>query len=88
MLQVEPIHGGQVLRMRIGQIHSLIVLLATLLPAVAVASESSAIPTRLEQQRLAFKAVYPQAELGDWRPAAAQHELLNDYILWPDLRAA
>ena len=74
--------------MRIGQIHTLIVLLAALLPAVASASESGAIPTRLEQQRLAFKTVYPMAELGDWQPAAAQHELLQDYILWPDLRAA
>jgi len=43
---------------------------------------------QLEQQREAFRAVYPQVELGDWAPVAEHETLLGLYVLWPDLRAA
>ncbi len=39
-------------------------------------------------QRAAFKAVYPAAERGEWAPVASHADLLQDYVLWPDLRAA
>ena len=39
-------------------------------------------------QRAAFKAVYPAAERGDWTPVEAHADVLQDYVLWPDLRAA
>lgn len=42
----------------------------------------------ISAQRAAFKAVYPAAERGEWAPVAAQADLLQDYVLWPDLRAA
>lgn len=42
----------------------------------------------LEDQRQAFRDVYPAAERGDWTPVAAHESLLRDYVLWPDLRAA
>lgn len=51
---------------------------------VAAAASSAT----LEQQRAAFRDVYPAAELGDWAPVAAHEETLRDYVLWPDLRAA
>lgn len=59
----------------------------------AVACALLALPPRahaasLEEQRAAFREVYPRAELGEWQPAAAREELLRDYVLWPDLRAA
>ncbi len=43
--------------------------------------------TRLEQQRAAFRAVYPAVERGEWQPVVDRRDLLDDYILWPDLRA-
>lgn len=42
----------------------------------------------LDDQRQAFRDVYPAAERGDWTPVAAHESLLRDYVLWPDLRAA
>lgn len=41
----------------------------------------------LEEQRAAFRDVYPAAERGDWEPARANESLLKGYVLWPDLRA-
>lgn len=41
----------------------------------------------LEEQRAAFRAAYPAAERGDWAPVAQQRAVLQDYVLWPDLRA-
>jgi len=43
---------------------------------------------QLEAMRSAFRASYPQAELGNWGPADSQRMLLENYVLWPDLRAA
>ncbi|MGH8195534.1 MAG: hypothetical protein ACREQ8_14205, partial [Woeseiaceae bacterium] len=42
----------------------------------------------LQDMRQAFREVYPAAERGDWQPVAGKEELLRDYVLWPDLRAA
>ena len=42
----------------------------------------------LERQRAAFVAAYAEAELGNWLPAEARSELLQNYVLWPDIRAA
>jgi soluble lytic murein transglycosylase len=42
----------------------------------------------LDEQRAAFREVYPGAERGDWKAAADKESLLKTYILWPDLRAA
>lgn len=42
----------------------------------------------LDAQRQAFREAYAAAELGDWAPAAARRDLLEPYVLWPDLRAA
>ncbi len=42
----------------------------------------------LEEQRRVFREVYPQAELGNWRPAASNNTLLQQYVLWPELRSA
>lgn len=42
----------------------------------------------LDAERAAFRDVWPDAELGIWDSAEAQSDLLEDYVLWPDLRAA
>lgn len=42
----------------------------------------------LEEQRAAFREVYPAAERGEWQPVRAKESLLRDYVLWPDLKAA
>jgi soluble lytic murein transglycosylase len=46
----------------------------------------------IEQQRALFKQVFATVERGDWSPvdslSAANRELLEQYVLWPDLRAA
>ncbi len=42
----------------------------------------------LQQQREAFRAVYPEAELANWQAVVDQQDILRDYVLWPDLRAA
>ena len=43
------------------------------------------------QQRELFKSVYEAVELGDWSPVdglpASDRQLLQQYVLWPDLRA-
>jgi len=66
--------------------------LAVLLSALALLAPAvSADPTTqtlLSEQRRLFREVYPQAELGDWRPAERHDTLLQQYVLWPDLRVA
>jgi len=46
----------------------------------------------IERQRALFLQVHEAAERGDWRPVdaleVADRELLEAYVLWPDLRAA
>ena len=62
------------------------VLAATLLVVAAVDAAD------IDKQRELFKTVYKTVELGDWSPvdglSASDHELLQRYVLWPDLRAA
>lgn len=41
----------------------------------------------LAQARAAFRAAYPEVERGNWQAAAENAALLENYILWPDLRA-
>jgi soluble lytic murein transglycosylase len=61
-------------------------LLAALLACTAVNA------SQLQQQRELFRQAYPQAELGNWSAieslTAAERRSLEDYVLWPDLRAA
>ncbi len=64
----------------------LILSLICSLPGIDIVSAEE-VTDRLAEQRRAFREVYPRAELGDWRPAAAKEKLLGDYVLWPDLRA-
>lgn len=46
---------------------------------------------RVEQQRDVFLAVFESVERGDWRAvddlSSSDRQLLEDYVLWPDLRA-
>ena len=46
----------------------------------------------IDTQRSLFKQVYATVERGDWSPVEdltpAEQQLLRDYVLWPDLRAA
>jgi len=53
-------------------------------PCDAPSAESYAI----EKQRAAFRAVYPEAERGNWQPVLQYEQMLKDYVLWPDLRAS
>jgi len=47
---------------------------------------------QIDQQRELFKSVYETVERGDWSPvdglSASDRVLLEQYVLWPDLRAA
>lgn len=52
--------------------------------AVAAAETDAALDAR----RDAFREVWPDAERGEWQPVARKQELLEDYVLWPDLKAA
>lgn len=42
----------------------------------------------LEASRAAFREAYPAAERGEWQPVEERRALLENYVLWPDLRAA
>jgi len=52
---------------------------------------ASAVAAQIEQQRELFKTVYASVERGDWSAvedlSAASRQVLENYILWPDLRA-
>lgn len=57
--------------------------------AVGVAGDTPhADEERLLLQRAAFRAVYADAELGNWQAVTPHRRLLEGYLLWPDLRAA
>ena len=47
--------------------------------------------TEIEKQRQLFNAVFETVERGDWSVVddlpAADSQLLQKYVLWPDLRA-
>lgn len=59
---------------------------AVLLTGFLLATAAS--PATVEEQRAAFRDVYPAAELGNWKPVVEREATLRDYVLWPDLRAA
>jgi soluble lytic murein transglycosylase len=64
------------------------VFLMALVPLAPVLAQSDSDPLLIEEQRRVFREVYPQAELGNWRPAADNDALLQQYVLWPELRSA
>ena len=59
-----------------------------LVPTVYAADVPESDDQRLEQQRSAFRDVYPEVERGNWQAVLPSEDLLEDYVLWPDLRAA
>ena len=64
---------------------SILLLTAALIAGAAQASV-------IETQRTLFMQVYADAEIGDWSGidglSSEERRLLQDYVLWPDLRAA
>lgn len=64
--------------------------LAALLAGVA--GSQTAAATEIEQQRGLFLSVYESVERGNWTVVEAlsntERQSLQDYVLWPDLRAA
>jgi len=63
-------------------------VLATVTTAAAVESRP---PSQIERQRELFRDVYETVERGDWTTvddlSALDRQLLEQYVLWPDLRA-
>lgn len=55
--------------------------------AAPVVVDYSANQRIIEQQRAAFRAVHAEVERGNWQPVGQYEELLEAYVLWPDLRA-
>lgn len=49
---------------------------------------SAAPASDLDASRQAFRDAYAAAERGDWQPALAHRAVLEEYVLWPDLRGA
>ena len=47
----------------------------------------SAALVPLTDQRAAFRTAHEAAERGDWQPAADAADVLEAYVLWPDLKA-
>jgi len=51
----------------------------------------SALAAEIDKQRELFKSVYQTVERGDWSPvdglSASERQHLEQYVLWPDLRA-
>ena len=62
--------------------------LMALVPLTPVLAQVDTGLLLIEEQRRVFREVYPQAELGNWRPAAENDALLQQYVLWPELRSA
>jgi soluble lytic murein transglycosylase len=58
---------------------------ASLHPGLAAGQEDE--QSLLERQRAAFREVRADVELGNWTPVRQYESLLEDYVLWPDLRA-
>lgn len=58
--------------------------------ALAATTEHQAT-TQIEQQRALFRSVFESVERGDWSAvddlSAPDQQMLEQYILWPDLRA-
>ena len=60
--------------------------------AAALLATAPAQAAEIDQQRELFKRVYETVERGDWSPVdgltLSERELLERYVLWPDLKAA
>ena len=73
---------------RIGVSAAVFILLASLAPATA---QQNRPDSQIEQQRELFRGVFESVERGDWTMvdalSALDRQLLEQYILWPDLRA-
>ena len=67
---------------------ALVSLAITSASSVLAADDAPLNDDDIERSRAAFRAVYPDVELGNWAPAAAELADLEQYVLWPDLRAA
>ena len=63
-------------------------VIAVALLFAAALNSRAAEPGDLELERAAFRSVYPGVERGNWQPVLQHEQLLRDYVLWPDLRAA
>ena len=67
-------------------------LTSTLLLIVAAFLANSVEAATIEKQRGLFMQVHADAEIGDWsgvdKLSRAEQQLLKNYVLWPDLRAA
>jgi soluble lytic murein transglycosylase len=63
-------------------------VIAGALLAAAPCEAAASDPYTIEDQRAAFRAVYPEVERGNWQPLLQYEQLLRDYALWPDLRAS
>ena len=59
-----------------------------LMVASVWAIPAAARPASIDEQRLAFREVYPAAERGEWERVEEKRHLLEGYVLWPDLKAA
>jgi soluble lytic murein transglycosylase len=63
-------------------------VIAGVLLAAGYCDYASADNGDIERKRAAFRAVYPEAERGNWEPVRKHERLLRKYVLWPDLRAS
>ncbi len=59
--------------------------------ALAAQPAATADETSLRQQRELFRTLHAEAERGNWNPVDQlgkdERQLIEDYVLWPDLRA-
>jgi soluble lytic murein transglycosylase len=62
--------------------------IAALFVALAAACTAPVRGADLEAQREAFREAWAAGGRGEWEPAERHRALLEDYVLWPDLRAA
>ena len=71
---------------------TIMALVAFAAGAISLANAADSGDERIARQRALFLDVYEAAERGDWSDVwaldPAERELLADYVLWPDLRAA
>ncbi len=63
-------------------------VIAGILLASAPCDARSAQTYDIENQRAAFRTVYPEVERGNWQPVLEHEQMLRDYVLWPDLKAS
>lgn len=67
------------------------ILVAAMSPAALAATTERQASTQIEQQRALFRSVFESVERGDWSAvddlSALDRLMLEQYTLWPDLRA-